>query len=336
VVIVDPRTNVPGTLVYAKDGNIWVQTRDQAHQLTNSGLDSMPAWSPDGSSVYYISTTPATGNPRWITNGEVRFYNLTYPSLLSIPAAGGDFQQLMKGQIRDGQYTWSYFIREPAIAPDGRTAALISDGPDPRRSDITLKLLSLGNLKLTDPKLPEIESLGHQDPAWSPDGKVLLYVRGAREGTRGTPTIMRYTLATAKTAAMTTGGYMAPSWSRDGRYVAATKTTSFGTDVVILDARNGTELIKLTNDELSFNPVWSPLMDSVAYFKLDHGLVDLWLIPLTGSAPNWTVGQPIALTLSAGLDAPSRPGWFIPADQLPALPTPTPATTPGASRSSAP
>jgi len=339
VVIVDPRTNVPGTLVYAKDGNIWVQTRDQAHQLTNSGLDSMPAWSPDGSSVYYISTTPATGNPRWITNGEVRFYNLTYPSLLSIPAAGGDFQQLMKGQIRDGQYTWSYFIREPAIAPDGKTAALISDGPDPRRSDITLKLLSLGNLKLTDPKLPEIESLGHQDPAWSPDGKVLLYVRNSREGTRGTPTIMRYALATGKTAAMTTGGYMAPSWSRDGRYVAATKTTSFGTDVVILDARNGTELIKLTNDELSFNPVWSPLMDSVAYFKLDHGLVDLWLIPLTGTAPNWTVGQPIALTISAGLDAPSRPGWFIPPDQLPALSTPTPATTPGApgaSPSSAP
>jgi Tol biopolymer transport system component len=138
---------------------------------------------------------------------------------------------------------------------------------------------------------------------------------------------------------MTTGGYMAPSWSRDGRYVAATKTTSFGTDVVILDARNGTELIKLTNDELSFNPVWSPLMDSVAYFKLDHGLVDLWLIPLTGTAPNWTVGQPIALTISAGLDAPSRPGWFIPPDQLPALSTPTPATTPGApgaSPSSAP
>ena len=339
VVVVDPRTNVPGTLVYAKDGNIWVQSRDQAHQLTASGNDSMPAWSPDGASVYYIRDTAAAGNPRWITNGEVRFYNLSYPSLLKIPATGGDFQQLIKGQIKDGQYTWSYFIREPAISPDGKTAALISDGPDPRRSDITLKLLSLGNLKLSDPELPEMQSLGHQDPAWSPDGKVLLYVRNSREGTRGTPTIMRYTLATKRATAMTTGGYMAPSWSRDGRYVAATKTSSFGTDVVILDARNGTELLKLTNDELSFSPVWSPLMDSVAYFKLDHGLVDLWLIPLTGTAPNWTVGQPIALTISAGLDAPSRPGWFIPPDQLPALPTPTPAATagaPGASPSTGP
>jgi len=339
VVIVDPRTNVPGTLLYAKDGNIWVQSGDQAHQLTISGHDYMPAWSADGSSVYYIRNTPAQGNPKWITNGEVRFYNLTYPSLLQIPATGGDIKQLLKGQIRDGSYTWSYFIREPAISPDGKTAAVISDGPDPRRSDITLKLLNLGTSKLTDPKLPETQSLGHQDPAGSPDGKILLYVRNSREGTRGTPTIMRYNVATGRTSAMTTGGYAAPSWSRDGRYVAATKTSSFGTDVVILDARNGTELLKLTNDELSFSPVWSPLMDSVAFFKLDHGVVDLWLIPLTGTAPSWTVGQPIELTISAGLDAPSRPQWFIPADQLPPLPTPTPAATsaaPGPSASGTP
>jgi hypothetical protein len=105
--------------------------------------------------------------------------------------------------------------------------------------------------------------------------------------------------------------------------------------VVILDARNGTELLKLTNDELSFSPVWSPLQDSVAYFKLDHGVVDLWQIPLSGTGPNWTVGQPIALTISAGLDAASHPQWFIPADQLPALPTPTPGASGGAASSPA-
>jgi Tol biopolymer transport system component len=333
VVIVDPRTKVPGTLLYAKDGNIWTQSGDQAKQITSSGADSMPAWSPDGSTVYYVHTTNATGT--WLSNGELRTYNLQIPTLTSMAADGsGEPRQVLKGQIRRGGNTWSYFIREPAISPDGTKAALITDGPDPTRSDVMFKLLNLQSKKVTDPDLPESQGLGHQDPAWSPDGKVVLYVKNAREGSRGTPQIMRYNVATGRTAALTTGGYSAPSWSHDGRFIAATKTNSFGTDVVILDARNGTELLKLTNDELSFSPVWSPLQDSVAYFKLDHGVVDLWLIPLTGTAPGWTVGQPIALTLSAGLDAPSRPQWFVPADQLPPLPTPTPPGTPGTPGSS--
>jgi len=326
VVIVDPRTKVPGTLLYAKDGNIWVQSGDQARQLTSDGHDSMPTWSPDGSTVYFVRTVATTGT--WVTLGQLRNYNLQIPSLMTVAADGsGDPQRVIRGQVRSGGNTWSYFIREPAISPDGTTAAVITDGPDPTRSDILLKLLDLGTKRLTDLELPESQGLGHQDPAWSPDGKVLLYVKNGREGTRGTPQIMRYNPATGRSAALTTGGYMSPSWSRDGRYIAATKTNSFGTDVVILDARNGTELLKLTNDELSFSPVWSPLMDSVAFFKLDHGVVDLWLIPLSGTAPTWTVGQPIALTVSAGLDAPSRPQWFIPPDQLPPLPTPTPAAT---------
>ena len=324
VIIVDPRTNVTGSLLYAKDGNIWVQSGEQARQLTSSGNDSMPAWSPDGTSVYYVHETKASG--KWLMNGESRTYNLAIPSLLQVKADGtGDPETVLTGRVKNGSYTWSYFIREPAISPDGTKVALITDGPDPTRSDVVLKVLDLKTKKLTDPQLLESLSLGHQDPAWSPDGKVVLYVRDAREGARGTPTINRYTVATGKTSALTTAGYMAPSWSRDGRFVAATKTTSFGTDVVILDARNGTELLKLTNDELSFSPVWSPAGDSIAFFRLDHGVVDLYLMPLTGTAPDWTVGAPIALTLSAGLDASSRPGWFIPADQLPPLPTPTAA-----------
>ena len=111
---------------------------------------------------------------------------------------------------------------------------------------------------------------------------------------------------------------------------------------MILDANDGRELLRLTNDGSSWAPVWSPLGDSIAFLHIEGQIVDLKLVRLDGAAPNWTVKDVIALTEVSGLDGVSRPGWFVPADQLP---TPTPTTTqsaapgsvaPGASGSAAP
>ena len=54
VVIVEPKVTFPGSIIYAKSGNIWIQTRDGSKQLTDSGTDSMPSFAPDGSWVYFI------------------------------------------------------------------------------------------------------------------------------------------------------------------------------------------------------------------------------------------------------------------------------------------
>ncbi|HUQ44187.1 MAG TPA: hypothetical protein VM451_07270 [Candidatus Limnocylindria bacterium] len=326
----DPRANIPGSLLYVKDGNVWVQSGDTARQLTNGGNDSMPAWAPDGSQIYFVRTASESG--KWPSGGVVRTYNLQVPSLVRLNAdASGIADVLLTGRIKRNGNTWSYFIREPSISPDGTTAAIVSDGPDPSTGDIVVKLVDLASGDLTNPRLGQTESLGHQDPAWAPDGKSLLYVRNAREGARGTPAIYRYNVVTAKSTALTGPGYTAPSWSRDGRFVAATKTSTFGTDVVILDGKTGAELLRVTRDEASFSPVWSPKGDSIAFFRVTHGLVDAYLAPLTGTGPEWTAGESLPLTVSAGLEAASRPAWFIPAEQLPPLPTPTPAVSPGTS-----
>lgn len=330
IVIVDPRADIPGSLLYVKSGNAWVQTGDQARQVTTSGADSMAVWSPDGASIYLVRTTTQEG--RWPSGDSIRTYDLTVPSLLRVDAAsGGNPETLLTGLVERGSQTWSYFIQDPAISPDGGTAAILTDGPDPTRSQVVVKLLPLAGGTLTDPRLAQTQSLGHQAPAWSPDGKVLLYVRNAREGSRGTPAIYRYNLANGRSAALTATGYTAPAWSRDGRYVAATKTSNFGTDVVILDARDGSEVLSVTRDGISFSPVWSPIGDAVAFFKVSHGVVDLYLVRLEGAAPAWTTTEPIAVTIAAGLDATSRPQWFIPAGELPPLATPTPAATPAPS-----
>jgi Tol biopolymer transport system component len=334
VVVVDPRSNVPGSLLYVKDGNIWIQSGATAHQLTTGGADAMPAWSPDGSSIFFVRTASDQG--RWPSAGVSKVYDLDVPTLFQMAADGsGTPKALLTGKFKQGGNSWSFFIREPAVSPDGTTAAIVTDGPNPARSDVVVKLLDLQSLALTDPRLGETQNLGHQDPEWSPDGRSLLYVRNARDGARGVPAIYRLNVATGKSAAVTGPGYTDPSWSRDGRYIAATKTSNFGTDVVILDARTGIEVLRVTKDEQSFDPVWSPKEDSIAFYRVTHGVVDLYLVPLTASGQAWTGGDPIALTISAGLDAASRPTWFIPADQLPALPTSTPVAPPSGAGSPA-
>jgi Tol biopolymer transport system component len=320
VVVVDPRADVPGQIVYVKDGNLWIQSGATVRQVTTGGSDTNPAWSADGQWIYFVRTTPAQG--KWPANGQIRTYDLDIPALVRIHPDGTGLETILSGKVKRGSYTWASFIRQPSPSPDGKKVAIITDGPDPSTSDLLLKIVTLATGNLVNPGLTEFPPLGHQDPAWSPDGSAILYVRDARSGTRGTPVINRYDLATGKVRNLTGAGYISPAWSPDGQYVAATKTGSFGTDVVILDAGTGAEVLRLTNDEVSFDPVWSPAGDSIAFFRVDQGVVDLELVHLTGTAPTWGIGDTISLTVSAGLEAGSRASWYIPPEELP-TPAPT-------------
>lgn len=322
VVVVDPRADVPGSIVYVKAGNVWIQSGKDVRQVTSSGTASMATWGPAGEWIYYVDSIEDKG--RFPAKGEDREYVMHYPNLMRVHPDGSGAEKVATGKFKQGRYTWFFWIREPAVSPDGETVALTSDGPDPTKRNVVVQLLDLDSGKFTRPNLPETAPLGHQNPEWRPDGKQLLYVRNGRNGARGAPQIYRYNVDTGRTAAMTGPGYLAPSYSPDGRYVAATRTDSFGTDVVILDARTGGELLRLTNDGVSWSPTWSPKGDAIAYLHLDSGSVDLEMVPLTSTGPAWTLGETLALTTFSGLDGSSRPHWFIPADQLPP-PTPSPA-----------
>jgi Tol biopolymer transport system component len=264
--------------------------------------------------------------------GNPRRYAMAIPNLMRIKADGsGKAQQLATGRYRDGRYWFFYWMRQPVLSPNGRTIALMSDGPDALRNDVVLQFFDLKTKKLRDPDLAETSPLGHQDPAWRADGRFLLYVRNGRDGSRGTPVIMRYEPARQRTSTFSGPGYSTPSYNRTGRWVAATSTDSFGTDVVILDGRNGAEALRITNDGSSWAPVWSPTGDAIAFLHLEDSIVDLRLAHLDGSSGTWTVGKVEDLTQNAGLDSESHPGWFVPADQLPGLSTPAAATPPGSS-----
>jgi hypothetical protein len=322
VVVVDPRSRVPGTIVFVKTGNVWAQSGAVARQLTSSGGDGMPSWAPDGSAIFYVHTTQSPGS--FPALGDIRRYDMAVPSLVRIHPSGTEPPvTALSGGYRSGRYSWFYFIRQPAPVPGAAQVAVLTDGPDPTKSDVVVKMVELGTGKLTSLNLPETAPFGHQDPAWRPDGAVLAFVRPGRDGARGASSIWRYDVASKKSSAITGPGYLQPSWSPDGKYLAATRSDSYGTDVAILDAANGRELIRLTTDERSFSPAWSPAGDAIAFLRVEFGVVDLMTMPIVQSGASWSTGTPLALTQAAGLDAGSRPSWYIPPEQLP-KPSPSP------------
>jgi len=326
-VITPPEAVFGGTIVYAKAGNIWVQTdKNGARQLIDGGNDSMPSVSSDGAWVYFVRQSitkaifPAGGR------GARTWYDLATPTLMRVKLDGSTnptAEPLLVGSYKTGRSTWFYWIRQPVIAPNGRTVALISDGPNPTANDVVLQLYDIQTKKLTKLKVPETAPLGHQDPAWRPDGKILLFVKNGRELLRGAPQIWRYDVASGKSAPVTGPGYLSPSFSPDGSYLTATRTDSFGQDIVILDGA-GKEILRLTDDGHSFSPVWSPAGDAIAYLHLQGTLIDLRMVQLSGTPGNWSATKTVELTKVSGLDGSSRPDWFIP---------PAASTPPGAAAS---
>jgi dipeptidyl aminopeptidase/acylaminoacyl peptidase len=330
VVVVDPRSNVPGSIVYVKSGNVWIQNGGNVRQLTTSGRATMPTWSPDGRSVIYIETVEEEG--RFPAQGTARRYFMDVPLLMRIPADGSSpAEELANGRVAIDEYTWFHWLRQPAMSPDGRTIAVMSDGPNPTQRNVVLQLLDTLTGEFTVPDIPENEPLGHQDPAWSPDGSRLLIVQNGRaSAARGAPVILEVDPDTGEFAPLTSPGYLSPSWSRDQRWIAATRTTGAGTDVVILDSTTGAEVFRITDEGNAWSPVWSPVGDSIAYFHEEGGIVDLRLARLEGTAPSWRVPETINLTNVSALEGSSRPGWFVPENQLPPLRTPPARPSPSA------
>lgn len=330
--VVNREVGIDGKLVYAKAGNLWIHEGTESRRLTSTGRDAQPAWSADGAWVYFIETRTTTG--RFTVAGFERYYDLRYPILARIRPDGTDRETLLSGLYRSGSSNrsqWFYFMRDPAVSPDGKELALVSDGPDPTTSNVVLQTFDIARTRLAKVGVPEQAPLGHQNPTWSPDGKYILYVKNGRQADRGLPTLWRYDVTTKKFSALTGPGYTHPSYSADGRRVVATKTTSLGTDIVVLDARSGNELLRVTSNSQSWGGAWSPDGTQIVYLQLAGVTVDLSVATLeTASGGGLAVKETKPLTEFSGLDAESRPAWWGP------RPIPTPTASPAAPATAAP
>ena len=323
------KTQIKGTILFVKAGNVWsVSGESVLTQISKTGRDSSPSWSPDGATVYFVETKTKKSMVPW--EGHPSPYTLEYQVISRMAADGTGRKAIQDGLYKygGGRYEFFVWLLQPAVSPNGKTFALVSDDSNPSMSAVVQTLPVKGG-KLTKLPLAEDYRLGHNDPAWSPSGASIAYTYNHREGSTGRPRIGIYDVKTKKARFLTGFGYAQPYWSPDGKYIVAVRTGGHGRDVVVLDAKKGTELLRVTDDGRSFAPIWSPAGDQIVFLRAQGQSIDLVLASLR-SGKTLSVVKEEALTSQSQLDGTSRPAWFIPPDQLP-KPTaaPTAAVSPG-------
>lgn len=237
---------------------------------------------------------------------------------------------------------------EPAVAPDGKRVAFVSDGSGSREI-VVLDLRRRARTQLTaNPGRVEAE------PAWSPDGKRIAYASAGRG-----ETFDLYAMAAdgsdKRRLVSDPGDDRQPAWSPDGRRVVFASNRAGSYDLWAVDPAGG-EPERLTSDpgdELF--PAWSPDGSRIAFtlgglrvLDLGSGTVST-LTPDAGvAAPAWSpagdrlvfasgpAGASVLSTISAGggtaaplpgsVSGDAEPSWGLSAP--PSAPKPKPTKSP--------
>ena len=331
------KTDVRGTLLFVRNGDIWSASGTELTQLTKTGADSSPSWSADGQWIYLIETREKKG-VTFPYQGTPSGYTLHYPVIVRMHPDGtgrDDVADSLYTTGVGGRYTYHVWYLEPAPDPKGKRIAIVSDGPNPVGRDPVIQLMSATGGKLTNLALPYTPQLGLADPTWRPDGGALAYTRYDRVGLDPAHRIAIYDIVTKQVRVLTAPGYTQPAWSPDGRYIAAVRWTTTRRDVVVLDAKTGTEVLAVTDDGHSWAPVWSPAGDVIAFLSASGEAIDLETARLVRSGSIYAVAERLPITQDSILDGTSRPSWYVPPDEMP-TPSPLPSATTSASPSTSP
>ncbi len=327
------QATIAGELLYVRDGNIWKVSGTTSTQLSSQGTDSSPTWSNDGSRIYFVQTTLQRGLKTPFADGSgPRADTVSHyaTDIMSMNADGSGRTRLFTSKFKSGQGYWTTIAMQPDLSPDGKTLVLVSDMGEVPTSDVDAGAVVLATMSASgsNPKGMGIDyvgeglytPLGHNDPAWSPDGKSIAFTYDDKGGGKGggLPKIGIIRAPFKKHAPELSPkgrGYASPSWSPDGRYIAAERMTNNSRDIVVLDPKTWEEVGRLTTDGMSFAPEWSPNGDQIAYLHVDGLAVDVRVITLDLSGDLTRVADQ-AVTVDGHVQPESPPAWFIPAGQL--------------------
>jgi TolB protein len=254
------------SLVYSMAGTLWQQRVDsvEAEQITDGpGYDYQPDWSPDGHWIVFAKYAHDSVE-LWAVNADTReTHALTHESAVNI---------------------------EPRFSPTGDRIAYVSTSYN-GRFHVFVGRFENGDLKdikrLTGENrssLPRYyySQFDHEiSPAWSPDGKEVLFVsnRGHIYGTGGFWRMKPELGATAREIHYEETAWKArPDFSPDGkRLVYASYLGQAWHQLWLMPSDGGDPFPISYGDFDNINPRWSPDGRTIAFISNRGGNTSLWL-----------------------------------------------------------
>lgn len=271
---------------------------------THPEADLMPALSPDGKWIAYVSR--ANKN-----------YDIWVKPRLSFDSNNKEG----RGGLATPLTTHTSDDYSPAWSPDGKSLAFISRRDD-AEGDLYLLRLKQGDGTLSPGKIKLLKHNLDREafPAFSPDGKKIAFSLGAA----GAEQIWLYEIKKQKKCPLTKQGGAQPAWSPDGRQLAISCPTAAGNQIFIISADTAEadhQRRQITFEGDNQFPSWSPDGRQILVQRFEtngeakhdqHSVLQkshLRLITLTSAGATATASATANLELQL---TPSREGALFP------------------------
>jgi Tol biopolymer transport system component len=238
-------------------------------QLTHNALtDCRPAWSPDGRYIAFLRLSPSGG-----------------AEVISVPALGGAERRLAEMDSW-GLAGWALL----AWAPDGKSLAIRQGRPP------AVVLVSVENGEQRQVTRPPAGSWGDADPAFSPDGRQLAFIRWPRQNA-GDLYLQDLNSGEARRL-LADGTFIAGlAWTPDGRAIIFSSHRS-GLQTLWKVSLSGGEVEPVTGPgEHAIFPAVSPHGHVLAYEKFEVN-ANIWRIQIGPSGGG--AGSPTKIISGSG------------------------------------
>ena len=229
---------------------LFIPANPAVHQLTTSGDDLNPCWSPDGSEIVFESLRTIPRNI-WVMNAD--------------------------GTNQHNVSNSSYGDWNPEFSPDGSKIAFNSDRFVEGVGDIYTMLSNGGDVTRLTTTYHDLY------PTWSPDGDYIAYEHG------GPPTVTNIWKIPSTGGIgiqLTFGDYddWDPAWSPDGNKIAFDSNRFGAGSQIYTMSPNGQNIVKIVDEGV--RPCWSPDSTKIAYCYYNSEYHwNIFVVPAVGGTP---------------------------------------------------